>query len=73
MDGSIAFYVTAERKPDGEWIEPADVRTVRGDRLTYVPASAIKRVEIRNFAKTNAKAGKGADSESGEAAVEAGS
>jgi hypothetical protein len=48
LDGSIAMYVTAEKRPDGEWIDHKDVRhSLDGDRLTYIPASAIKRVELR--------------------------
>jgi hypothetical protein len=48
LDGSIAFYVTAERPAGGEWVEPTDVRhDIEGDMLTYVPASAIKRVQLR--------------------------
>lgn len=48
LDGSIAFYVTAERPPNGEWVEIADTRHEgEGDMLTYVPAAAIKRVQLR--------------------------
>ncbi len=47
LDGSLAFYVTAERPLNGEWIETEDVRHSEGDLLTYVPASAIKRVQLR--------------------------
>lgn len=48
LDGSIALYVTAERKPDGEWIEITDITEQgRGSKLTYVPASGVKRIEIR--------------------------
>ncbi|WP_138983994.1 hypothetical protein [Sphingomonas elodea] len=47
LDGSIAFYVTAERPAGGEWVDRTDVLHVDGDMLTYVPASAIKRVQLR--------------------------
>lgn len=48
LDGSIAFYVTAERPVNGEWIERTEIRhDIEGDMLTYVPASAIKRVQLR--------------------------
>ena len=48
LDGSIAFYVTAERPQGGEWVDRTDIRHhVDGDMLTYVPASAINRVELR--------------------------
>jgi hypothetical protein len=71
LDGGIAFYVTSELRPDGEWIEHADVRNLDGCRLTYVPASAIKRVEIRNWSKPSAKVVKVEDSGSGAAEVQA--
>lgn len=48
LDGSIAFYVTAERPAGGEWVERTEIRHgIEGDMLTYVPASAIKRVQLR--------------------------
>lgn len=48
LDGSIAFYVTAERPADGDWVERTEIRhDIEGDMLTYVPASAIKRVQLR--------------------------
>jgi hypothetical protein len=71
LDGSIAFYVTAERRPDGRWTEHTDIRTTQGDRLTYVPASAIKRVEIRNWRKPSGRAETEAGSASGPVEVEA--
>jgi hypothetical protein len=73
LDGSIAFYVTGERRPDGKWINHTDVRNANGCRLTYVPASAIKRVEIRNWTKLNAKAVTAEDSVSDGAEAEVGS
>jgi hypothetical protein len=73
LDGGIAFYVTSELRADGEWIEHADVRNLDGCRLTYVPAAAIKRVEIRNWAKPSAKVARVGDSGSGVAEVQAGS
>lgn len=61
LDGSIALYVTAEMRPDGTWDEKTDVRhPIDGDKLTYIPASAVKRVEIRYWTKANEKAGKAA-------------
>jgi hypothetical protein len=48
LDGSLAFYVTAERPAGGEWVERTEIRhDIEGDMLTYVPASAIKRVQLR--------------------------
>lgn len=47
LDGSIAFYVTDEKPPGGDWIKHADVRHLDGDLLTYLPASVVKRVELR--------------------------
>jgi len=48
LDGSIAFYVTAERPSGGDWVERTEIRhDVEGDMLTYVPATAIKRVQLR--------------------------
>lgn len=56
LDGSIAFYVTAERRPDGTWIDAMDVRQPgNGDRITFIPASAIKRIELRLWTRANAK------------------
>lgn len=57
LDGSVALYVTSERRENGEWFDHEDVRhPVEGDRLTYVPASAIKRVEMRYWTKAIWKA-----------------
>jgi hypothetical protein len=57
LDGSIALYVTAEMRPDGSWIEKQDVRNpMHGDLITYVPASSIKRVEIRCWTRANGRA-----------------
>ena len=67
LDGSVALYVTAERRADdgdtkGEWFEHDDVRNpMDGDRLTYIPASAIRRVELRHWTKANAKGAKAAE------------
>lgn len=73
LDGGIAFYVTSELRADGKWIEHTDVRNADGCRLTYVPASAIKRVEIRNWSKPSVKGGKAEGSGLDEAEVQAGS
>lgn len=57
LDGSIAFYVTAELRPDGTWIEKSDVEdNYDGPRITYVPAASIKRVELRLWTNANATA-----------------
>ena len=54
------MYVTAERRLNGEWFEHEDVRnSIDGDRITYLPADAIKRVEIRFWTKANATVWKG--------------
>lgn len=56
-DGSIAMYVTAERRSDGEWIETTDIHHhIDGSRITYVPASAISRIELRLWTRANARA-----------------
>lgn len=69
LDGSLALYVTAERRPDGTWLEITDVYDAKdGHRLTYVPASEIKRVELRLWAQTNEKAASEASSVHDEAA-----
>ncbi len=54
--GDIAFYVTAERRADGTWDEKTDVRHAEGDLMTYVPASNIRRVELRYLSEKAAKA-----------------
>lgn len=57
LDGSIALYVTAEMRPDGTWVKKTDIRhPIVGDKLTYIPASAIKRVEIRHWTRANERA-----------------
>lgn len=55
-DGGVAFYVTSEFR-DGEWIDHQDVRhPTQGDKITYIPASAVKRVEIRYWTEANGRA-----------------
>lgn len=57
LSGDLAFYVTAERRADGEWIDKSDVCHPReGDLLTYLPASQIKRVELRYLSEKVARA-----------------
>ena len=57
LDGSLALYVTAEMRSDGTWIEKSDVEDSHdGPRITYVPANSIKRVELRLWTSSNAKA-----------------
>lgn len=47
--GDIALYLTHEDKPNGDSAELRSVRdAVHGDRVTYVPASRIKRITIRH-------------------------
>lgn len=54
LDGSIALYVTSERRPNGEWIEKHDVlHPEEGANITYVSHDRIKRVELRHW--TNSK------------------
>lgn len=58
LTGDIAFYVTAELPAAGrDWIEKEDVRHGgEGDLITYLPASQIKRVELRYLSAKAAKA-----------------
>lgn len=58
LDGSIAMYVTAEMRTDGSWLEQKDVRHGDGDRLTFIPASEVRRVDLRFWTKPSVKAGK---------------
>jgi len=52
--GDIAFYLTHERKPEEpEARELKTVRTNYGDRITYIPASSIKLLNIRYESKIN--------------------
>ena len=54
LDGSAAIYVTAEMRPNGEWIEKQDARhETEGDLITYIPAPQIKRVDFRLWTKLN--------------------
>lgn len=67
LDGSVALYVTAELRSDGTWLEKHDVEDpIVGPRLTYIPASSIKRVEFRLWRQPNAKGVKAAAIEAGE-------
>jgi len=48
-DGDVALYLTHEDRPDGASNEVTTVRDeYYGDRLTYVPASRIRRIAIRH-------------------------
>lgn len=70
LDGSLALYVTAEMRPDGTWIEKGDVEDLSdGPRLTYLPASVVKRVELRLWTRSNGKASWEAEPVAGEVAV----
>lgn len=54
LDGSVAFYVTDERRADGEWFKHSDViHPHEGDRLTFIPADQIERVELRLWSRAN--------------------
>lgn len=56
LDGSVALYVTAERRDDGTWIEKDDVEDpYDGPRITYIPSGAIKRVELRLWDRSIAR------------------
>jgi hypothetical protein len=51
-NGDIAMYVMRIDSPDGQEREQTrDI--VAGDKITYIPASRIKRFTIRHFPKTN--------------------
>ena len=53
LEGSVAMYVTAEMRPNGEWIEQKDViHPHEGARITHIPASEIARSEIRHWQKS---------------------
>lgn len=57
LAGDVALYVTAERRPDGEWFDHLDIlHPTEGARLTYLPVGKIKRVELRFWTKANALA-----------------
>lgn len=47
-NGDIALYLTHEESPTGETKELTNVRNEHyGDRITYIPASRIKRMTMR--------------------------
>ena len=55
-------------RPDNTWLEKLDVEhPLDGPRLTYIPASAVKRVEMRLWTRANEKAASGAVPVAGEA------
>jgi hypothetical protein len=60
-NGDMAIYITHEQLTDGSVKE---LRTVRdpyyGDRVTYIPASKIKRVNYRHMNGTNRRSTAGA-------------
>lgn len=57
LDGSVAFYVTDERRSDGKWLKRAEViHADEGDCLTYIPADQIERIELRLWTRANAPA-----------------
>lgn len=50
LDGSIALYVTSERRPNGEWIQCDGVlHDHEGANITYISPSNIKRIELRHW------------------------
>jgi hypothetical protein len=52
-NGDVAMYLTHEEPPGGEEREVPNVRNVAyGDRVTYIPASKIKRITLRHTAKS---------------------
>lgn len=56
LDGSVALYVTDEMRSDGTWIEKPDVEnSEHGPLITYIPATSIRRVEIRMWIAANGK------------------
>lgn len=68
LDGDVSMYVTDECRADGEWIDKEDIRHAEGDLLTYVPASQIKRVELRYLSEKAARAAEKASKAAAEAA-----
>lgn len=56
-NGDVAIYATHKCQPGGEIVEDPDVRDAHhGDKLTYVPASKIRRVSLRLFKKVKSSA-----------------
>lgn len=56
LDGSIAMYVTSERRPDGSWLDHCNIRhAIDGDQLTYIPAAQIQRIDLRLWTKPTGK------------------
>jgi hypothetical protein len=52
LSRDIALYVTDEMRPNGEWLQSERVQDpIDGANLTYVPASQIRRVELRHWTK----------------------
>lgn len=53
-NGDVALYLTHEEAADGKVKTLATVRDpVYGDRITYVPASRIKRITLRHKSKAS--------------------
>lgn len=53
-NGDVALYLTQEESASGEVKMLTSVRdSYFGDRITYVPASRIKRITIRHASKAN--------------------
>jgi hypothetical protein len=54
QNGDVALYLTQEESASGEVKTLTSVRdSYFGDRITYVPASRIKRIAIRHASKAN--------------------
>jgi hypothetical protein len=54
LNGDVALYLTHEEAADGKVKTLATVRDPGyGDRITYVPASHVKRITIRHMPTPN--------------------
>lgn len=61
LSGDLGIYVTAEMRANGEWFSHDDVlHDSQGSNMTYLPASKIKRVELRFWTSANGKAAEAA-------------
>lgn len=56
-NGDVAIYATHKCQPGEDFVEDSDVRDPHhGDKLTYVPASKIRRVSLRMLKGTKSSA-----------------
>jgi hypothetical protein len=61
LSGDLGIYVTAEMRANGEWFSHEHVlHDTQGANMTYLPASKIKRVELRFWTNANGKAAEAA-------------